>query len=300
MKFPPNRLAALMYYMRERESIRLKKESGQPWPWTGDKILQAYKFTNVKRADDRTTRAFVKFYREHYKKRDPLRNETLLYNCGVARYVGTFEFQRELGWLAKHDGKRIISVATKMMKRGQQVFTGAYIVTNSGRTGPKQVVVAEYLAGLWKKAEEVVDVIGVKHSWRAGYNVMQTLPGFKGTGFMAKEVLQDFLLITDLPVDDAASWTPMGPGARRGMNRLLGKPKDVKRAEEKYIAEVQLLHTQLKDWWSDVYPKSGKLTAHDVQFCLCEYEKYERTRLNQGRPRSIYRPSTEWQKITLW
>ena len=33
----------------------LKKQSGEPYPWTDDPILQKYKFTNVFREDDATT-----------------------------------------------------------------------------------------------------------------------------------------------------------------------------------------------------------------------------------------------------
>ena len=107
---------------------------------------------------------------------------------------------------------------------------------------------------------------------------------------MAKEVLQDFLLITKLRIDDAETWTPMGPGARRGMNRMLGRPVDAGQPEHLYIEEVQALHQILKNWWLDVYPDSEALTAHDVQFCLCEFDKYERVRLGEGRAKSTYTP----------
>lgn len=40
----------------ERESIRIKKESGQPRPWTTDAVLDKYKFTHLFRTDDRTTK----------------------------------------------------------------------------------------------------------------------------------------------------------------------------------------------------------------------------------------------------
>jgi len=32
----------LVYWIREREAIRLKKEAGQPRPWTDDEILDTY------------------------------------------------------------------------------------------------------------------------------------------------------------------------------------------------------------------------------------------------------------------
>lgn len=288
VEVPNNSLAALMYYMKERESIRLKKESGKPWPWTGDKILQTYKFTNVKRAHDRTTKAFVKFYTLRWKPRKD-GEETLLYNCGIARYFGTEAFQKAVGWQLSHYPMHLSDTAADMFKSGKQVFTGAYMITNAQISGPKEKVVAYFLGGLWKKRQAIVDAIREHRSWKAGYDVMSTLPGFKGSGFMCKEVLQDYLLMTRLPIDDAETWTPMGPGARRGMNRLLGRKKDYKQPEDLFIDEVQQVWSILAPWWKKAYPKAEKLTAHDVQFCLCEFDKYERTRLKQGRPRSLYR-----------
>jgi hypothetical protein len=33
-----------------------------------------------------------------------------------------------------------------------------------------------------------------------------------------------------------------------------------------------------------------ELELHDIQFQLCEYDKYERVRLGQGRPKARYEP----------
>ena len=55
-------------FMVKRENIRLRKEAKEPWPWTEDKILQTYKFTNVKREHDRTT----KWMRNHWTRPNEL------------------------------------------------------------------------------------------------------------------------------------------------------------------------------------------------------------------------------------
>ena len=34
-------------FVAERERIRLKKDAGQPWPWTDDPILRGYKFCHL-------------------------------------------------------------------------------------------------------------------------------------------------------------------------------------------------------------------------------------------------------------
>jgi hypothetical protein len=49
-------------FIDERESIRKKKEAGQPWPWSSDEILNTYKFTNINRFDDRMTKVIISRY----------------------------------------------------------------------------------------------------------------------------------------------------------------------------------------------------------------------------------------------
>ena len=44
---------------------------------------------------------------------------------------------------------------------------------------------------------------------------------------------------------------------------------------------------QQENYWPKEY---GKLSPTDIQFQLCEFDKYERVRLGQGRPRSKYKP----------
>ena len=42
-----------------------------------------------------------------------------------------------------------------------------------------------------------------------------------------------------------------------------------------------------KTHWSGNYIE---LELHDIQFQLCEFDKYERVKHGQGRPRSKYKP----------
>lgn len=49
-------ISKVVYFIAERENIRHRKERGDPRPWTKDDILDTYRFCNVNREDDRTTR----------------------------------------------------------------------------------------------------------------------------------------------------------------------------------------------------------------------------------------------------
>ena len=54
-------VGAFFAFCREREAIRLRRERGEPPPWTEDPILERGRFLNVFREDDRTTRAILRF-----------------------------------------------------------------------------------------------------------------------------------------------------------------------------------------------------------------------------------------------
>jgi hypothetical protein len=176
---------------------------------------------------------------------------------------------------------------------GKSAFTGAYVVTNGGRSEPKHEVVFDYLEGLWKSVLNIANRIEDTQSWKAGYLLMNRLSGFGGTGFMAKEVLQDYLLwrsATYGPLLDEYSFTPVGPGARRGLNRLNGRALAFNQPEPLWTQECARLADIVNPNWSVWFDTAESLSAHDIQFCLCEFDKYQRTLKGEGRPRSIYLP----------
>ena len=44
-----------LYWFKERHQIYLKRQRGEPPPWTDDEVLQSYYFTNPYREHDKTT-----------------------------------------------------------------------------------------------------------------------------------------------------------------------------------------------------------------------------------------------------
>jgi len=52
---------AFFNFCKERESIRRRRESGAPGPWSEDPIFQQGRFLNVFREDDRATKALLRF-----------------------------------------------------------------------------------------------------------------------------------------------------------------------------------------------------------------------------------------------
>lgn len=284
-------------YLAEREQVRLRKEAGLPFPWTEDSILQSYKFTNVQRHRDRTSQELIRHLYEpnHNKCR-----EDILLNAALCRYFGTYEFAKARGWIswadwpsAKHE---VVKLATDRLASGSRVFTGAYVITNGGISRPKQeVVVYHYIDALHAKIPEIVDHVEKYKSWEIAASVMSSVPGFGGTGFMTKETLIDTTYTSFWSVDnwqknslpvDWYDWTPVGPGSLRGAARLLDV--DMTQAlSKKRTLEIILELYRTQETWNEL---DFHVSPTDIQFGLCEFDKYERVRLGQGKPRSRYKP----------
>lgn len=290
-------LAKPLYdYMQRREAIRLKKESGERWPWSDDPILNNYKFTNVRRIDDWTTRQLIHNF---YCRED---NESsacdFVLNCGLFRYFGTAEFAIANGWVRvdSWDRQRTIDLAHARQDAGQPVFTGAYIVTNGGFTGDKvAMVVNKFLANLEKQSKRIANAALDTGRWETLVTELRTVPGFGGMGFMAKECALDVALTpfwsrgnktSDGKPLDLNTYTPVGPGARRGIRWLLGHDPEKHLAEHYALAFCKKFYDVRDKYWP---AGAVELELSDIQFSLCEYAKYQ-SAISGKRQKRLYTP----------
>lgn len=301
-------------YANEREAIRRRRADGVSFPWTDDPILQSYKFTNVFRHFDRTSselinRLYSKFFYEDAR--------SILLNAALSRYFGRWEFAAAIGWqnFETYDKETIRQLAADRRAAKQPVFTGAYVITNGGIADDKEnVVLDRYIDSLYDAIPELVKIAQMTRSWEQVAGSMRRVEGFGGSGFMVKETLLDTtytnfwnegrdplecrMLGNDACAmtvpDDWWSWTPIGPGARRGIARLLGyddlksaDAKPITNAEPFCLSKIMDLYADQRNHWK--YFQKSPMAPTDIQFTLCEFDKYERVRLGQGRPRSTYK-----------
>jgi hypothetical protein len=321
-------------FCRERHSVFLRREAGLPREqWTDDPILKQYKFTNVFRELDRTTAWFKKHVR------DPLRDvphvllATVLFRMFNRTEVGEAIFCKE-DFLSTGGGPFGAFVDT-----GKTSFLKSAIVAHVGRTGP-------YATGAYiissppgmKKLDGVLKIVedfnkrkcerptcgapdwlccaerllGHTHSMEQVWNWLREFD-YLGN-FHSYEVVCDLRhtrLLENAP--DKLTWSSPGPGARRGMNRVLGRPLDFRIKTEDLITLICALLSNAKsyEWWPQPWENTGKVAygdyeffthdlrptasqwpaweAREVEHSLCEFDKYERVRRGEGRPRGVYR-----------
>lgn len=277
-------------WIKERQSIFLKKEEGLPFPWSEDWILTDYKFTNIWRENDRVTR-WMRTNWTNQRDQRPLGD--ILFNTCVFRMFGTSEFAGAVGWSSDSspwDAQSVIRLARDRLSRKERVFTGAYIITNQGLTLPKEeVVVNHFLTPLWDIRHDLASQMQSMNSLEGSHRLLGRFKGWGGGGFMAYEVVTD-LNYTPLLIaaSDRYTWANAGPGAKRGLNRMHERPLNFEAKTHGWNGEMQELLILAAHHLPPEIHRNPMCDMRMIEHCLCEWDKYERVRLGEGKPRSRY------------
>ena len=266
-------------FIFNRHSIWQARQEGHPKPWTGDEILQKYRFCNVYRELDTVTRWIADEWRTP-NAGDP----DLWFAMAVARWVNWPDTLNEIGYPVPWDPDNFIENIYSRRNRGLKVWTGAYMIGTQGNAKDKPLFIAEnVLQPLWDRREELRPRPGMTLEEFA-----RPIINIKNQGtFMVGQIVADIKYAEPylLGADDWWTWTVSGPGSRRGLNRVLGRDLTKGWNDKDFRAAMEPLREAVNE---ELPPWMPQLHAQDLQNCLCEFDKYERVRLGQGRPRSLY------------
>lgn len=313
-------------YAREREAIRHRRhEEKIPRPWTQDAILGAFRFCNVYREDDATTAWFRKWVRDPLRSSPEVLLATVLFRWfnrsttgdAIFRQLGDFTDGRgsiRTSWEQFLLDGRTESIRTVVRSHcgGGPYVTGSYIIkTVDGMNKLDGVLWAfDKFATRAETGQFVTEdgmLAGKRMGWREYAELMLSRPGAVSLemvwdwlrralylgDFMAYEIVTD-LRHTDLlsRAPDIYTWANPGPGAMRGLNRLHERDLSYTQKKHMFVCEMR----QILDWVSDesceahyMWPRRDgqRVEMRDIEHTLCEFDKYERARLGQGRPRGV-------------
>lgn len=274
----------LFAWIKERHSIWKKRNAGLPKPWTQDKILQSYRFCNTYRELDTVTVWIAKNWRLPFKD-----DKYLWFAMTVARLLNWPETLAELGCPVQWNPDRFIRVVHDRRDRKLKAFSGAYIVSTNGFAMDKAEYLAQHVLGpLWDDRKEIAAAYSRPLTAPRLADFHKVLMQYDGLGsFIAAQVVADCKYVGPLQkAEDWFTWAASGPGSRRGLNRVYEKDVAAPWTEANWLARLQELHRDI----NKLIKKNDMPTLHaqDLQNCLCEFDKYERTRLGEGKPRSTY------------
>jgi alpha-glutamyl/putrescinyl thymine pyrophosphorylase clade 1 len=273
-----SQVTQLLYFIGERERIRIRRANGEPPPWTEDKILQQWSFCNV------TTRWIAEHWRTPHVD-DP----DLLFAMVVARFVNWPDTLAELGYPVPWNAEHFLTVLNARKARREVCFGSAYNISNGGRTTPKaEHLVQRVFTPLWQPLTRRRLRPHADYSLHEFYGRLKTMSGFES--FMAAQIVADMKYVP--PLNNARDWMTFaapGPGSKRGLNRVLGRPVDAPwRDDDMWRATFRQLREQIKPELERI--GLGDLHAQDLQNCSCEFDKFERVRLGEGKPKRRFVP----------
>lgn len=303
-------------FMRERHNIYLKRRAGWAGPWTDDPILLAGRFCNIFRELDTVTIWIRENIRERFAD-----HPHLWFMLCIARYINwppTLARLQDVGaWPSnpRFTPELLTSALEAIALEGEKVYTGAYMIrAESDPNKPwynwsKHRYIAEIVLGrLWEDREDWCNFLCFPGDETDGacrprgeltlQKVWEKFqePRYVGWGpFMAYEVVTDLRHTWHLHrAPDIMTWANAGPGAIRGLNRIYGRPLNQQPRREDTNGEMRLIMEALNSdplLWPASWPR---LEMRDVEHTLCEFDKYERVRLGEGKMRSKY----DWRKAT--
>jgi hypothetical protein len=275
------RVAEVAAFVIERHKIHLRRQAGLPKPWTECPILQRWRFTNVYRELDTVTKWIAKNWREPHAD-DPY----VFFAMTVARLVNHPESMAEIGYPVPWNPDHFVRVLEDRQRRKQKVFTSAYMIhADRHFKGSKAAyLAAKVFTPLWED----------RHAVRRGLRgtlaqAHATLTQYRDLGsFMAAQVIADLKYVSPLrEASDWWTWAASGPGSRRGLNRVLGRPTNAPWDEKEWLRNLQALRRVINPMLAEAGMRP--IHAQDTQgICCCEWDKFERFRLREGKPKSRY------------
>jgi hypothetical protein len=284
-------LKRLIAFATEREAVRLRKESGQPEPWTADPILAARKFCNVRREDDAVDRWAAANWRAPHRD-DP----DVWFALTVACLINEPETLTEIGYPVPFDWPRVRGALLAREARGAKIWRGVYksVMARAGQSRIERL--GEILSPLWHDREQLRPQAG---DTLAGY--ADRLRDYDGIGpFMAAQVVARLKHVA--PLNTAPDWWTFalpGDGSVRGLNRVRKRTQESKTKNKKWDKKWPewLWHlelTRLAAQVAEAFAAAGlpRLDMQNLQNVLCEFDKYERTReTSQIPPSQRYKPA---------
>jgi hypothetical protein len=316
-------------WIRERESIRQKKEAGEPWPWTDDVILQTYKYCNVFREEDTVTKWVKKFIREPFAD-----HENLWFLLAMSRQINWPATLQEIiydsdGTLPdRWDAHAVEKVMLNRQDRGEKIFTGSYMLRGDIQGGLPGSI--DYSRKPSYTCLKVLDPI-FQAARYGGFDVhgkrpteqLQSAPWyFGGVDCSLASYWNDGVSGVGATIQEVTSWLQQF----HGWGWFLSYEVATDMRHTRYLRNASDIYTwanagpgairglnRIHGRWLDEKPKAEQtleemqalldisqeelagshvapLEMRDIEHSLCEMDKYQRVKLGQGRPRAKYRP----------
>lgn len=263
-------------FAAERQNVFFNRLNKKVYPWTQDKILNKYKFTNVYRATDRVSQYLIRnvIYKGSQQPEE-LFFRIILFK--LFNRISTWEFlESELGKINYKDYsfKKYDKLLSELLNHKIPIYSAAYIMA-SGRTTfgyeRKHQNHLKLIERMMK--EEVPNKIQKCKGMEDVYEILHLYPTIGD--FLAFQYTIDINYST-LTNFSEMDFVKAGPGAKDGIVKCFKDFGDysfediIKFMADNQEAEFNRLNLDFKNLWG------RNLQLIDCQNIFCEVDKYSR------------------------
>jgi len=241
-------------FCNEREAIRVRREAGQPFPWTDNEILCNYRFTNINREHDKGTVLLKQAIAQSAACRSSYEN--VIHFVSIYRFLGSHLNNLTLADVAPED--RNATMLERYNAGHDMMKMTAYQINVPLGKSPITLAMSLWptLPAQINKLPKPTGMLSV----RAIIGQYTKDIGYHSCWFHGMEIAKDLSMLFSKQYDPQ-SMIALGPGAIKGIQRL--KYDD----EDNYSALCRLQNESFA-----AYPIP--LTLSTVEHALCEYNKY--------------------------
>ena len=318
----PGTIEEFFGWINERHKIYECRATGESRPWTRDVILRDFKFTNVFRELDRGTKYLRKMTDSlpDFVGNDKLSiqqaYELEILNTVLYRMINWWETFYECGFVgvewateaklahvarefspAEHFEEWCVKARAREA-RGDKVFTSAHMTVGAAGQSKLDTVIDtvwSVLKDLQAHAEELHSINSIE-----GFAVYIQEQKWFGVGpFINYEISSDLrwsaLRYGDGSYpEDVLTWANIGPGCKRGLQRL-GLPIELDSLRQLHAVAPEFLKKHVLKHYPVKKPH-GTLVAEawppfelrEIEHSLCEFDKYSRALHNTGTPKEKF------------
>ena len=289
-------------FAAERQRVFFRRVRGEPQPWTRDRVLATYKFTNAYRASDRTSQYLIR--KVIYRDDLPSTAREVVFRILLFKLFNKIEtwelIERSFGAVTFKDYGfgHYDRALTEALRRGTRIYSGAYIMPPGGRAFGHSAKHRNHLALLQRMIESgLAERLTETRTMQEGFECIRGYP-----------TIGDFLayqFITDINYSEITDYGEMefvvpGPGARDGLVKCfvdsggLNEPELIRFVADVQEREFERLGLDFRSLWG------RHLQLVDCQNLFCEIGKYARVayphvsgRTGRTRIKQRFRPRAD-------
>ena len=297
----------------------------QPAPWTKNEIFRDYKYTNVYRELDRASQWLI----NNVLTDESLSVEDLVWKIIIFRFFNqpdTFEsnngfkvnlpnrgrFDKDAMW---REVRNVREIGERNPWHTAYMMNLAFLAMPEDWNEVKQGKFKDYAYTMYAFPKihamipELVKILKEANDPDEIVDFLKTLPAT--AGFQSHEFYIDFCYVAkywNQPIMkfNENSWTNVGPGAELGI-RLIFPDRKTPQEKKQAIYDLRYLSNDILRLSGDfkyikwnkikrsyeILNSNASLSLHQIEMWLCEFSKYWKMMIKEGKQRSRFEPKTK-------